>query len=207
MVGNVHCINGFKNYLQTFKVLSQMYLSWTLIVFLLATQDFIAFGFANTNWPYFFFVLRIPQGVAVSYSWDFLICITFCATMVIVLNPPACLAWLGCFVYKVSRSAVFTSNYGHWFSFVLLFKQSWVWFFDSFRKLVNCLLLLNKRIFIWKFKAKLREAEGNLGQHSHFLTEILNDFCVKDVSFVLNCSSICVHCPWVISLRLLILFS
>ena len=96
MVGNVHCINGFKNYLQTFKVLSQMYLSWTLIVFLLATQDFIAFGFANTNWPYFFFVLRIPLGVAVSYSLDFLICIKFCATMVIVLNPPACFARLAC---------------------------------------------------------------------------------------------------------------
>ena len=69
-------------------------------------------------------------GVAVSYSWDFLICIKFCATMVIVLNLQPALR--GQFVYKVFRSAMFTSNYGHWFSFVLLFKQSRVRFFDSF---------------------------------------------------------------------------
>ena len=35
-------------------------------------------------------------GVAVSYSWDFLICVKFCATTVIVLNPPACFARLVC---------------------------------------------------------------------------------------------------------------
>ena len=35
-------------------------------------------------------------GVAVSYSWDFLICIKLCATMVIALNPPACFVRLVC---------------------------------------------------------------------------------------------------------------
>ena len=35
-------------------------------------------------------------GVAVSYSWDFLICIKFCETIVIVLNPAACFARLVC---------------------------------------------------------------------------------------------------------------
>ena len=49
-------------------------------------------------------------GVAVSYSWDLLICMKFCSTMVIVLNPqPALLDW---FVYKESWSTMFTSNFG-----------------------------------------------------------------------------------------------
>ena len=33
-------------------------------------------------------------GVAVSYSRDFLICIKFCETMAIVLDPQVCFAWL-----------------------------------------------------------------------------------------------------------------
>ena len=49
-----------------------------------------------------------------SYSWDFLIGINFCATVVIVLNPPACFVRLVCIYCKVSESAIlmFTSNYG-----------------------------------------------------------------------------------------------
>ena len=46
---------------------------------------------------------------------------------------PAFRAW---FVYKVSRSAMFTSFTETCFPFVLLFMQSRVHFFDSFRELV-----------------------------------------------------------------------
>ena len=79
-------------------------------------------------------------GVAVSYNWDFLICIRFCATMVILLNPfPALRGW---FVYKLSRSAMFTCNYGTGSrSFYCLSNLE----FDFFIRLgnwFNCLLLV-----------------------------------------------------------------
>ena len=38
----------------------------------------------------------IRAEVSYNYSWDFLICIKFCATMVTVLDPPACFARLVC---------------------------------------------------------------------------------------------------------------
>ena len=58
-----------------------------------------------------------------SYSWDFLICIKFCATMVIVLNPPACFARLACvrgFFLDPQCLLVITELV----SFVLLLNQS-----------------------------------------------------------------------------------
>ena len=72
-----------------------------------------------------------------SYSRDFLICIKFCETVVIVLDfQPALRGW---FLYEVSRSAMFTSLPK------LVFHSFYNLDFNSLIRLgnwFNCLLLL-----------------------------------------------------------------
>ena len=70
-------------------------------------------------------------GVAVSDSRDFLICIKFCVTMAIVLDPPVCFARLVCILSdSIHIVYQFTETCS---PFVLPFKQSWAQYFESFR--------------------------------------------------------------------------
>ena len=113
-------------------------------------------------------------GVKFSYSFEFLICIKFCATIATDKNTPACFA-------RLVRSTLFTTlGKLVFFTFWCLNNpefNSWIVLWNWF----NCLLLLTHYLFDWvkNWEKQLENWDKTLWQESwtSCLWRMLSELC------------------------------